>query len=148
METLNSFQLKIYEASSVFFSGAVEFLAVPTAEGEFGVMAGHESAVVAIKEGLLKYRKDEDPEDSMRYAAVSAGIMRVEASEVLVLVESAEDPDEIDENRAKESEKAAKDLIKLRQGRLEEQLAEAKLRRALNRLDVKKKYSGIKKNLM
>lgn len=148
METINSFQLRIYEANSVFFSGGVEFLAVPTADGEFGVMAGHESAVVAIKEGLLKYRKDEDPEDSMRYAAVSAGIMRVESDEVLVLVESAEDPDEIDVNRARESEKAAKDMIKLKQGRLEDQLAEAKLRRALNRLDVKKKYSGRKTDLI
>ena len=47
--------------------------------------------------------------------------------------------------RSNEALKAARDELKLKQGRVETQMAEAKIRRELNRGDQKQKHGTIKK---
>lgn len=143
---MKSFDLKILEADSVFEKGEALSITVPTPDGELCFMADHEPTVCAVKEGLVHYTLAGDLEDDLlHYAAVSSGIMRFENNEALLLVESAEDPVEIDAIRSKEALKAARDELKLKQGRVETQMAEAKIRRELNRGDQKQKHGTIKK---
>ena len=70
-------------------------------------------------------------------AAVSDGMMRVEDGEVLILVDSAEWPDEIDIERVKAKEAAAREAMLQKKSVREYTLAEASLKRAVARLKVK-----------
>ena len=82
----------------------------------------------------MLFRSPGQPE---QLAAVSAGMVKVENNEVLVLVDSAERPEEIDAARAKREADEAREAILQRKSIQEYQLAQATLARALNRLRVK-----------
>ena len=137
---MSTFYLKIYEAEGRFFEGEADYLSIPAPDGELAFMAGHEPLVCAIKEGLLSYRPAGSTD--FKYAAVSGGMVRFEHNEALVLSESVEDTEEIDEIRAKRSLEEAMEEMRFKKSRIEFQVAEAKMRRALNRLDVKKRKNG------
>lgn len=128
---MNYFDLKIYTADAVVEDGEASFIAVPAYDGEYGVLAGHEHAVVAVKEGLMKYRMKDDPEDSMRRAIVSNGIMRVDDDGVMVLVEKAQSPEDIESNMAKEKAEDERNMKNAHKSAAEFQNIEVKLKRDL-----------------
>ena len=134
---MNEFNLHIIEADNDFFNGKCVSLVVPTTDGMFGIQAMHENLVAAVKIGVIKYTL---PDGTRKHAAVSDGIVKVENGDVLVLVESAEDPDEIDEARAMEEEEWARDVLSAQTDRLNYRAAKGILARAVNRLKIKKRY--------
>ncbi|MCR5209495.1 MAG: F0F1 ATP synthase subunit epsilon [Lachnospiraceae bacterium] len=123
------FDLKIYTADSVVADEEAGFVAVPAYDGEYGVLAGHEHAVVAIKSGLMKYRLKDDPEDSMRRVFVSDGIMRIDDDGVMVLVEKAQAPEEVESNAAKEKEEEERNMKDMQKSAMEFRNIEVKLKR-------------------
>lgn len=105
---MSSFRVHILAASHTFFDGDCESLIVPTSEGQYGILAGHSNTISAIVPGKLTYRV---PGGSPQYAAVSAGLVKIENGEVLVLVDTAERPEDIDALRAKEAADAAREAL-------------------------------------
>ena len=73
-------------------------------------------------------------------AAVSAGIVKCEDNKILVLVDTAERPEDIDENRAKQAADQAKEMMLQKRSIEEYHMAEANLARAMNRLKVRKHH--------
>ncbi len=131
---MSSFQLQILAADRVFFEGPCESLVIPTVDGSVGILANHSNAIAAIIPGELKYREEGKEEE---IASVSEGLLKVESNEVLVLVDSAEHPDEIDENRARRAEARAKEELLQKKSRQEYYQAQTELARAVSRLRVK-----------
>ena len=74
-------------------------------------------------------------------AAVSGGMVKVENNEVLVLVETAEYPESIDEMMAWRDAEAAREEPSHKQGHREYVGAQPPLARAMNRLKVKQHRS-------
>ena len=72
---MNSFRVHILAASHTFFDGDCESLIVPTSAGQYGILAGHCNTISAIVPGKLTYRI---PGGSPQYAAVSAGLVKIE----------------------------------------------------------------------
>lgn len=134
---MSTFQLYILAADRVFFEGKCESLIVPSIEGSYGVLPNHSNMIAAIVPGSLQY-KEEGKE--IQTAAVSEGLLKVESNEVLVLVDSAEHPEEIDEKRAKRAEDRAKEELLQKRSIQEYYLAQTNLARAVSRLRVKKSY--------
>ncbi len=134
---MREFDLHILEADNNFFNGKCVSLVIPTTEGMLGIQAMHENLVAAVTIGVVKYTL---PDGTRCHAAVSNGIVKVENNSVMLLVESAEDPDEIDEARARDEEDMAKDVIEGRSDRLNYRAAKGILARAVNRLKIKKRY--------
>lgn len=134
---MNEFNLHIIEADRDFYDGGCVSLVVPTTEGMYGIWAMHENLVAAVTTGVIKYTL---PDGERRHAAVSNGMVKVEDGNVLVLVESAEDPDEIDEERARREAEAARDVLSGKVDRLNYRAAKGMLARAANRLKIKKRY--------
>lgn len=134
---MNEFNLHIIEADSDFFNGKCVSLVIPTTEGMYGIQAGHENLVAAITIGVIKYTL---PDGTRCHAAVSNGMVKVENNDVMILVESAENPDEIDEERAKREEEMAKEVLSGRTDRLNYRAAKGIMARAVNRLKIKKRY--------
>ena len=132
---MKCFRLHIYAADRVFFEGDCTSLIVPTVYGQYGVQAHHANLIAALVPGLLTFRCPDVPE---RLAAVSAGMIKIEDNDVLVLVDSAERPEDIDENRAEEAIRQAGEELKHRQSRIEYEQSQATMARAMARLKVKR----------
>lgn len=131
---MKQFDIQILAADHVFYEGPCESLNVPTTQGLFGILANHSNLIAAIVPGRLIYRV---PGGKNLYAAVSEGLLKVENNKVLVLVDSAERPEEIDANRALREVEEAKEEMLQKKSIMENRLAGANLARALNRLRVK-----------
>ena len=131
---MDTFQVHILAADRNFYVGPCESLTIPTSDGEQGILAHHCSMIAAVVPGTLRFRV---PGQEERLAAVSAGMVKVENNDVLVLVDSAERPEEIDEARARREADQAREALLQKKSRQEYQLASASLARALNRLRVK-----------
>lgn len=131
---MNTFKTHILAASNTFYEGECESLIVPTSDGQYGIQAGHCSIIGAIVPGIMTYRV---PGGENQIAAVSSGMVKVENGEVLVLVDSAERPEEIDANRAEQAAAAAKEAILQKRSIREFHAAQMTLARATTRLKVK-----------
>ncbi len=131
---MNTFKTHILAASNTFYEGDCESLMIPTADGQYGILAGHCDIISAVVLGIMTYRIPGEPD---RIAAVSSGLVKIEDGEVLVLVDSAEHPEEIDANRAREAAAAAKEAMLQKRSIREFHAAQMTLARALTRLKVK-----------
>ena len=131
---MNTFKTHILASSNTFYEGECESLIVPTADGQYGILAGHCDIISAVVPGKMTYRV---PGGENQIAAVSGGLVKVEDGEVLVLVDSAERPEEIDANRARRAADRAREEMIQKRSIQEYRMAQANLARALNRLRVK-----------
>ena len=127
------FHLDILAASVPFYRGDCVSLVVPTADGEFGILANHSNAVGAVCAGALRF---ETAEGEHRRAAVAPGLFKIEDGHVLLLVDAAERPEDIDVNRALRAREEAEEQLRQKRSMAEYQLAQGNLARALNRLRV------------
>ncbi|MEA1921148.1 MAG: F0F1 ATP synthase subunit epsilon [Pseudomonadota bacterium] len=113
----------------------VDEVIAPGEEGQFGVLPGHTPFLATINVGQLMYRQG----DQLKYVAVSHGYAEVEYHRVIVLLDAAELPHEIDLDRAEKARLRA-------EGRLAELSHEdrdyyeelAALDRAMNRISITK----------
>ncbi len=129
---MDTFQVHILAADRTFYEGPCVSLTIPTSDGEQGILAHHSPMIAAVQTGTLRWQA---PGGEVELAAVSPGM--VESNEVLVLVDSAERPEEIDEVRARREADQAREALLQQRSRQEHQVAQATLARALNRLRVK-----------
>ena len=133
---MNRFSLIILAADRPFYDGECTSLEFPTLDRQYGVQAHHSNMIAAVVPGVIRFR---DGEDVTHYASVSEGIIKVEDNRVLVLVDTAEKPEEIDELRARRNAEEAKDALLGRQSIRDYQIARAQMARAISRLKVKGK---------
>ncbi len=89
--------------------------------------------------GELRFQPADEP---LRTAAVSSGLVKIEEGEVLLLVDTAERPEDIDANRAKRAADAAKEELLQKHSIQEYGRAQANLARAISRLRVKERWHG------
>ena len=132
---MDTFQVHILAADRTFYEGPCVSLTISTSDGERGILAHHSPMIAAVQPGTMRWQP---PGQEMQFAAVSPGMVKVEHNDVLVLVDSAERPEEIDVVRARREADQAHEAILQKKSRQEHQLAQASLARALNRLRVKK----------
>ena len=131
---MDTFQVHILAADRIFYEGPCVSLTIPTSDGERGILAHHENMIAAVQPGTLRWQL---PGQEAQLAAVSPGMVKVERNDVLVLVDSAERPEEIDEARARRAADEAREAILQKKSRQEHQMAQTSLARALNRLRIK-----------
>ena len=131
---MDTFQVHILAADRTFYEGPCVSLTIPTSDGEQGILAHPSPMIAAVQTGTLRWQA---PGGEVELAAVSPGMVKVEKNEVLVLVDSAERPEEIDEVRARREADQAREALLQQRSRQEHQVAQATLARALNRLRVK-----------
>ena len=132
---MNTFTLNVLAAEKPFYDGECVSLIVPTNDGQYGIMANHNNMIAAIVPGVLKFTKTDE---TLIVAAVSGGLVKVENNSVLILVDTIELPEEIDENRAKRAAEQAKEAILQKKSIQDYYSAQAKMARALGRLRAKK----------
>ena len=133
---MNAFPLKILAAERVFYDGACVSLVVPTLDGLYGVQARHEDVILALAPGTLTVKTDAGDQ---LIAAVSGGVLKMEGNAALLLADTVERAEEIDERRAQRAATRAKEELLQKKGAQEQRLAEQHMARALSRLKTAKR---------
>ena len=128
---MTPFKLQIITPEKTVFDGETEQIIVRTTVGDVGILNGHEPYCAAISIGQMRIMQNGE----FRRAATSGGILKVSKEKTTILVQTCEWSDEIDVERANSAKTAAEERIKAAKSDKELLLAEAKLKRALNRID-------------
>lgn len=128
---MTPFKLQIITPEKTVFDGETEQIIVRTTVGDVGILNGHEPYCAAIAIGQMRIMID----GKFRRAATSGGIIKVSKEGTTILVQTCEWSDEIDVERAEAAKSAAEQRLKSAKDDKELLLAEAKLKRALNRID-------------
>ena len=127
---MNSFILNITASSGEFYQGSCESMVLPVKDGVYGVQAGHSPVLVAIHMGMLKFTVDGETREIL----VGDGIAEVTPTFVLLLVDSAERPEDIDKNRAEAARIRAEERLQHKQSMHEYYQTKIALDRAMQRL--------------
>ena len=130
------FQLEIIASDHPFYKGECEMLVFPGIDGKHGIMANHEAMVTCLKAGEIKFQVDGE----WHYAAVSEGFVEITPRHVIILADTIEKPEEIDEHRAEEAKLKAEEKLRQELSKKEYYQTQAALNRAMNRLRVKKSH--------
>ena len=133
---MNSFILNITASSGEFYQGSCESMVLPVKDGVYGVQAGHSPVLVAIHMGMLKFTVDGETREIL----VGDGIAEVTPTFVLLLVASAERPEDIDKNRAEAARIRAEERLQHKQSMHEYYQTKIALDRAMQRLQTASKY--------
>ena len=134
---MNTFSLKIIACDRVFYDGPCEILKFPGYDGQMAILAHHEKMTTNIEVGELHFRTQDGEE---HVAICSDGLLKVKNNEVVVLVYSAEKPEEIDEFRAQAAKERAIEQMQQKQSIMEYHVSRASLARAMARLQGHDRY--------
>ena len=88
---MTPFHARILASDTSFFDGSCEFMTVPCTDGAMGILAHHSNMIAAVVPGELRFQPADEP---LRTAAVSSGLVKIEDGEVLLLVDTAERPED------------------------------------------------------
>ena len=125
---------EVITAERAVFSGDVDMVVAPGIEGQLGILPAHAPLITALTYGeLVIHRINQEDE----FIAIGGGFMEVAADHVIILADSAERADEIDEERAEAARRRAEELMsRQQQGAEDIARAEAAIRRSAIRLKV------------
>jgi F-type H+-transporting ATPase subunit epsilon len=140
---MSNIKLEIVTAERMVYSEDVEAVIAPGIEGQLGILPHHAPLMTILQSGELRVKRGAD-EDIL---AISGGFLEVRPDRVIILADSAERAEEIDEARAEAAKQRAEQRLKERgiTPGLDEARVEAALRRAMARLTVAEKVKRRRK---
>ena len=103
-----SFHLDVISGVGSLYSGSVKSVRVTGSEGEMGIRYGHAPLLTTIKTGMVSLIDSQDKEDQIYLAG---GVLEVQPDSVTILADTALRADDIDEAKAQEAIKVAKESI-------------------------------------
>lgn len=122
----------IVSAEQAIFSGEAERVIAPGAAGELGILPEHTPLLTLIKPGTIRILPADGGEEEVIY--VSGGMMEVQPDRVTVLADTSVRAHDLDEAKAMEAERLAKEALANRAGKLEVAKAQAELAQAAAQL--------------
>ena len=130
-----TFHLQIVTPDRKVFDGEAEKIIVRTVGGDVCILARHIDYAAPLGIGEARVT---DAEGKTRIAACSGGMLGVSAGEVRVMATTFEWADEIDLARAQKAQEAASQkLAVLQRGDHDYAVVEAKLKRAIARINAR-----------
>lgn len=121
--------LQIVTADGVVYDGHCSYVELPLEGGSIGVLSDHASTMGAVTDGVVSCRTV----DGQVIAAVGQGMVNIAHNEIILLARNAELADNIDVQRAHDSEARARERLADKSGSWDMLRAEASLHRALAR---------------
>ena len=126
----NTFQLEIITPTQIFTEGQVSYVRAESPDGQFGIMAKHTPATIALGIGEIKVVKD----GKETFYATNGGFADIQKESVLLLVETAEKISDIDKDRAEAARQRAQERMKDK--KIDRTRARMAIAKAENRLKV------------
>ena len=130
-----TYHLQIVTPDRMVYDGEAEKIIVRTVNGDVCILPHHIDYAVPLAIGEARVT---DGQGNTRLAACNNGMLSVHGSEVRVVAVTFEWADDIDLERARRAEESAKEMLdKLKREDVDFNVAEARLKRALTRIQVK-----------
>lgn len=143
----STFKLQIMASDHLVYDGEAVSVSLPTTEGSIGILANHANIIMAVIPGMIEFEAVHSSPEAAEAASagsinepgrhqiiVSEGLVKVENGEVMILVDTSERPEDIDEARARRAEEAAREELKRTNSNRDHAMVEAELSRALSRI--------------
>ena len=122
---------------------AEEMVFAPAEMGEVGISPKHTPLITRLKPGDVRAQINKDQIETF---FVSGGILEIQPNEVTILSDTALREEDLDEERALEAERAAKEAMKNSEGDIDTAKAKAELLQAAAQLRlIRKLKSKVKK---
>ncbi len=126
-----TFHVDIVSAEQSIFSGDAEMVIAPGEAGELGILPEHAPLLTRIKPGTVRIQQA-GAEEEVIY--VSGGMMEVQPDRVTVLADTSVRAHDLDEAKAMEAERLAKEALANRAGVMDIAKAQAELAEAAAQL--------------
>jgi len=126
----------IVSAEEQIFSGQADMVIAPGEAGELGIMPEHAPLLTRIKPGTVRVQQGGQDTEVIY---VSGGMMEVQPDRVTVLADTSVRAHDLDEAKALEAERQAKEALANRAGALEVAKAQAELAEASAQLQAIRK---------
>ena len=130
---MRAFPIEIVTPDGMAYSGMAESLLVRTTDGDVEILAAHADFLASL--GVGRARITEGGESKL--ASVAGGFISVKNGEVKMVATTFEFAEDIDLARAEAAKAKAEDQLSSAKDKRDHSLAEARLKRALNRINVK-----------
>ena len=118
----------IVSAEQEIFSGAASMVIAPGAAGELGILPEHVPLLTRVRPGTVRIQVP-GAEEEVIY--VSGGMMEVQPDRVTILADTSVRAHDLDEAKAMEAERLAKEAIANRTGAMDIAKAQAELAQAV-----------------
>src|SRR5512142_739284 len=128
----DTFELEIVTPEKLVVRDVAEEMQVPARNGYIGILPGHAPLITELAVGEITYRNG----GTTTILSVAWGFAEVLPNKVTILAESAEKPEEIDVNRAREAKQRAEERLQGGESDIDYERALDALQRAETRLDV------------
>ena len=125
--------LEIVTAERLVYSNQISCVVAPGIEGELGILPYHAPLLTILQPGELRIFEEGEADISL---VVSGGFLEVMANRVVILADTAEHAEEIDEARAQEAVRRASERLENRTVDMDLERALASVRRSQARLKV------------
>ena len=125
----------------VYAEDDVDMVVAPGAEGVVGILPRHAPLLTTLQPGIVRVKRG----GTERAMSVGGGFLQVARDKVLILADTAERADEVDEARAEEGRRRARENLaeSVRSGqRLQAESARYALRREEARIQVARRHRG------
>lgn len=133
---MSEFTLSVMTPEREFFSDAVEAFQINTGDGQITIYANHTAMVASVAVGEMRFKQN----DVWREATHAQGFLEVRPDCTLVFVQSAEWPEEINEERAESAMHRAEERLKEQKSEKEYRRTLATLHRAITRLSMRRRH--------
>jgi F-type H+-transporting ATPase subunit epsilon len=135
-------QVDIVSAEQAIFSGRAQRVIAPGEAGELGILPEHIPLLTRIKPGTVRIEPEGGGEEEIIY--VSGGMMEVQPDRVTILADTSVRAHDLDEAKAMEAERLAKEALANRTGAMEIAKAQAELAEAAAQIQAIRKLRGRK----
>jgi len=125
-------RLEVVTPERLVLEEDVDIVVARGADGDIGVLHGHEPLITPLVTGELMFRTG----GQEQHLAISGGFLEVRPDKVVVLADVAERSEEIDRDRAEQARQRAEAALAENRGTQLEAEAAASLQKALLRLRV------------
>ena len=132
----DTIKLEIVSAEEQIFSQEVEMVYAPAEMGEVGISPKHTPLITKLKPGDVRAQINKD---EMKTFYVSGGILEIQPNEVTILSDTALREDDLDEERALEAERIAREAMKNSANDVDSSKAKSELLQAAAQLRLIKK---------
>lgn len=122
----------IVSAEQQIYSGEASMIVAPGEGGELGILPEHMPLLTRIKPGTIHIKAANGTDEEFIY--VSGGMMEVQPDRVTVLADTSVRAHDLDEAKALEAERLAKEALTNRAGSMEIAKAQAELAEAVAQL--------------
>ncbi|WP_077928476.1 F0F1 ATP synthase subunit epsilon [Wohlfahrtiimonas populi] len=139
---MNTMHVAIVSAEKELFSGDVTFFAGTSISGELGIFPGHLPLLTQLVPGQVRLKTTNGSEDVFW---ISGGILEIQPNQIIVLAESAERADDLDEAEAKAARERVESMLQKQNDDFNFAKAQTELREINAKIDAIERYRKIGK---